>query len=53
MKSLDFRLISKIMNNKMLKFVDLKKESPFKRDTEKRRQDDIYTLPKANTYHVK
>ncbi len=32
------------MNNKMLKFVDLKKESPFKRDTVKRRQDfnEIY-----------
>ena len=32
------------MNNKMLKFVDLKKESPLKRDTEKRSQDfnEIY-----------
>ena len=32
------------MNNKMLKFVDLKKESPLKRDTGKRRQDfnEIY-----------
>jgi len=32
------------MNNKMLKFVDLKKETPLKRDTKKRRQDfnEIY-----------
>ena len=32
------------MKNKMLKFVDLKKETPLKRDTEKRRQDfdEIY-----------
>ncbi|MBD1172282.1 NAD(P)-dependent oxidoreductase [Pelagibacterales bacterium SAG-MED05] len=32
------------MNNKMLKFVDLKKESPLKRDTSKRRKDfnEIY-----------
>jgi len=32
------------MNNKMLKFVDLKKETPFKRDNKKRRQDfnEIY-----------
>ncbi len=32
------------MNNKMLKFVDLKKEMPLKRDTSKRRQDfnEIY-----------
>ena len=32
------------MNNKMLKFVDLKKEAPFKRDTKKRSQDfnEIY-----------
>ena len=32
------------MNNKMLKFVDLKKETPLKRDTKKRSQDfnEIY-----------
>ncbi len=32
------------MNNKMLKFVDLKQEAPFKRDTKKRSQDfnEIY-----------
>ena len=32
------------MNNKMLKFVDLKKETPLKRDTKKRRKDfnEIY-----------
>ncbi len=32
------------MNNKMLKFVDLKQETPLKRDTKKRRQDfnEIY-----------
>ena len=32
------------MNNKMLKFVDLKKETPLKRDTKKRQQDfnEIY-----------
>jgi len=32
------------MKNKMLKFVDLEKETPFKRDTKKRRQDfdEIY-----------
>ena len=32
------------MNNKMLKFVDLKKETPLKRETKKRSQDfnEIY-----------
>ena len=32
------------MKNKMLKFVDLEQESPFKRDTKKRSQDfnEIY-----------
>ena len=32
------------MKNKMLKFVDLKQESPLKRDTKKRQQDfnEIY-----------
>ena len=32
------------MNNKMLKFVDLKKETPLKRDTKKRSRDfnEIY-----------
>ena len=32
------------MNNKMLKFVDLKQETPLKRDTKNRRQDfnEIY-----------
>ena len=39
-----FRLFLEIMNNKMLKFVDLKQENPLKRETKKRRQDfnEIY-----------
>ncbi len=44
MKSINFRVFLEFMNNKMLKFVDLKKETPLKRDTKKRQQDfnEIY-----------